>query len=61
MGVVTHGYGELGGVRGGGWYACRTKPGGVDRVCRDAGALPVCEVEALMIVDHTAILLLCSW
>ena len=30
MGVVSHGYGGLGGGRdvGGGWYACRVKVGG---------------------------------
>ena len=29
MGVVSHGYGELGGGRdgSGGWYACGEKPG----------------------------------
>ena len=31
MCVIGHGYGGLGGGRdgGGGWYACKTKPGGL--------------------------------
>ena len=47
MCVVSHGYDALSGGRdeGGGWYACRTKPGGeVGRMSGDAGTLPECKV-----------------
>ena len=46
MCVVSHSYGGLGGV----WMGvvvgkhCRTKPGGVDNMSGDAGALPECDV-----------------
>ena len=45
MCVVDHGYGGLGGDRdgGGGWYSCRTKPGG-GRISVDDDALPEYEV-----------------
>ena len=45
--VVSYGYGGLGGGRygGGGWNACRAKPGeGVGRMSGDINALPECEV-----------------
>ena len=56
MRVVGHGYGGLGEGRDGcgGWYACVTKPGRFGRMSGDAGALHECEVETLMIPDHTA-------
>ena len=53
IGVVSHytrlvvSYGGLDGSRdgGGGWYACKTRPGGIGRMLGDVGALPDCEVE----------------
>ena len=56
IGVVSHGYGGLGGGRdgGGGWYACRTKLGGWSHVCRCRSTSRV-RGDALMTPDRTVI------
>ena len=50
MVAISHSYGWLGGGRdgGGGWYVCRTKPGGIGRMSGDARALPECKVKTLI-------------
>ena len=57
MTVASHDYGGLGGGRdgGGGWCACGTKPGWVDRMSGEAGALPKCEEGTHITPDHTAL------
>ena len=37
------------------WYACKTKPGGVDHMSGDAEALPECEEGTQMTPDLTAL------
>ena len=54
--TIGHSYGGLGGGRDESacWQTCGTKPGGIGRMEGDAKALPECDVETLMIPDHTA-------
>ena len=56
MGVVSLGYGGLGGVidGGGGWYACGTKPGGLV-ACREMPGISRVWGDTLMTSDHTAV------
>ena len=56
MCVAGHDYGGfgVGSDEGGGWHACRIKPG-VCRMPGDAGVLPECEVTTLMTTNHTII------
>ena len=52
MGAVSHSYGWFGEGRdgGGGWQACRTKPGGDDCRSGDVVALSACELKTLMLM-----------
>ena len=37
------------------WQACKTKPGGVDRMSGDAGAFPMCVEGTQMTPDNTTL------
>ena len=59
--IVSHSYGGLGGgVDGGGWQTCWTKPGG-GHMSGDAEALPECEEKMLLTLDYTACQVRGSW
>ena len=55
MGVISHGYGGLGGGRvgGGDRQACGTKTEAVGRLSAEDGVIPDFKVKILMMPDHT--------